>query len=146
VPCGPPSERQPDRLLEEPLDLGEELGAVGAERMRWSQDRVISITFPGTISPSFTTGRSAISPTARMPAWGELTIASKLLIPYMPRFDTEKVPPESSGGVIDPSLTLPARARASAAISRRPLRSASKIVGTTSASSAATAMPTFTRE
>ncbi len=56
------------------------------------------------------------------------------MTPNMPRLETVKVPPESSGGVIVPSRTLPARARASVAISRRPLRSASKTVGTTSAS------------
>ena len=64
----------------------------------------------------------------------------------MPRFDTVNVPPESSGGVIEPSLTFPASVRASVAISRSPFLSASKTVGTTSASCAATATPTLTRE
>jgi len=36
----------------------------------------------------------------------------------MPRFETVKVAPESSGGVIWPSLTLAARLLASAAISQ----------------------------
>ncbi len=86
------------------------------------------------ISPSRTTGTSSIEPTARMPAWGGLMTAEKLVTPYIPRLDTVKVPPDSSGGVIDPSRTRAASARASVAIWRRPLRSASKTVGTTSAS------------
>ena len=60
------------------------------------------------ISPSLTTGRSSIAPTARIAAWGELMIAAKERIPNMPRFETVKVPPESSGGVILPSRTLAA--------------------------------------
>ena len=64
----------------------------------------------------------------------------------MPRLETVKVPPESSGGVIVCSRTRAASARDSVAIWRRPLRSASKTVGTTSASRAATAIPTLTRE
>ena len=75
-----------------------------------------------------------IAPTARIAACGGLITAEKLSIPYIPRLETVKVAPESSGGVIDPSRTRSARARASAAISRSPLRSASKTVGTTSAS------------
>ena len=72
--------------------------------------------------------------------------AAKFEIPNIPRFETVKVPPESSGGVIVPSRTRSARARVSVAVWRRPLVSASKTVGTTSASRAATATPTFTRE
>ena len=64
----------------------------------------------------------------------------------MPRFETVKVPPESSGGVIWPSRTRWASALVSAEIWRRPFRSASKTVGTTSASCAATATPTLTLE
>ena len=64
----------------------------------------------------------------------------------MPRLETVKVAPESSGGVIVRSRTRSASARASVAIWRRPFLSASKIVGTTSASAAATAIPTLTRE
>ena len=69
----------------------------------------------------------------------------KLVIPYMPRLDTVKVPPESSGGAIVPSRTLPASSRVARAISPSDLRSASKTVGTMSASWAATATPTLTR-
>ena len=75
-----------------------------------------------------------------------LITASNSSIPNIPRLETVKVPPESSGGVTEPSRTLAATARVSAAICRRPFLSASKIVGTTSASSAATATPTLTRE
>ena len=72
-------------------------------------------------------------------------MATNSRTPYMPRFETVNVPPESSGGVTDPSRTRAASARVSAAISRSVLRSASNTVGTTSASCAATATPTFTR-
>ena len=72
--------------------------------------------------------------------------AWKLVTPNMPRFETVNVPPPSSGGVTTPARTRSASARDSRAISETALRSASKMVGTTSASSAATATPTFTRE
>ena len=55
------------------------------------------------------------------------------------------VAPESSGGVIVLSRTFSASARVSREIWPSDLRSASNTVGTTSASSAATATPTFTR-
>ena len=54
-------------------------------------------------------------------------------MPNMPRFETVKVPPDSSGGVIFPSRTFSASSRDRAAMSPRDLVSASKIVGTTSA-------------
>ena len=73
-------------------------------------------------------------------------MAVKLVMPYMPRFETVNVPPPSWGGVIVPSRTLAARARVSRAISPRALVSASNTVGTTSASWAATATPTLMRE
>ena len=73
-------------------------------------------------------------------------IAVKLRMPNMPRFETVKVPPPSSGGVIDPSRTRSISARVSRAISPRAFVSASNTVGTTSAPSAATATPTLTRE
>ncbi len=63
----------------------------------------------------------------------------------MPRFETVNVAPDSSGGVIVLSRTFSATARASRAIWPSDLRSASKTVGTTSASCAATATPTLTR-
>ena len=79
-------------------------------------------------------------------ACGGLMIAVNELIPNMPRFETVKVPPPSSGGVIVPARTRSASARVSRAISPSAFVSASNTVGTTSASSAATATPTFTRE
>ena len=45
-----------------------------------------------TISPSWTTGRGVISPTARIAACGGLITATKRLIPYMPRLETVNVP------------------------------------------------------
>src|ERR1700761_7229422 len=114
--------------------------------MRWSQAIVAFISWAGTISPLRTAGASRIAPTERIAAWPMLITASKDSIPYMPRLETVKVPPESSGGVPEPSRTLAATVRTSSAICRRPFLSASKTVGTTSASSAATATPTLTRE
>ena len=46
--------------------------------------------------------------------------AEKLVTPNIPRLDTVKVPPDSSGGVIVPSRTRAASARVSVAMSRRP--------------------------
>ena len=70
----------------------------------------------------------------RIAACGGLITAVNASTPYMPRFETVNVPPETSGGVILPARTFSAAARASRAICPRDLRSASKIVGTTSAS------------
>jgi hypothetical protein len=56
------------------------------------------------------------------------------------------VPPLTSGGVILPSRTFSASSRAEREISPSDFWSASNTVGTTSASCAATAIPTFTRE
>ncbi len=44
-------------------------------------------------APSLTTGRCSPAPTAKIAPWGGLMIAEKLLIPYMPRLEIEKVPP-----------------------------------------------------
>ena len=71
--------------------------------------------------------------------------AEKLSIPNIPRFETVNVAPDSSAGVIEPSRARAAKVRAARAISATGLASASKIVGTSSVSSAATATPTFTR-
>ena len=71
-------------------------------------------------------------------------IAVKCSIPYMPRFDTVNVPPDSSGGVTVLSRTFSITARASREIWPSDLRSASKTVGTTRASMAATATPMLT--
>src|SRR5215210_8039188 len=49
-------------------------------------------------SPSRTTGRGVISPTARIAACGGLITAVKRLIPNIPRLETLNVPDESSGG------------------------------------------------
>jgi len=103
------------------------------------------MTWPGTISPSRTTGCSVIAPTARIAACGGLMTAVKWVTPYMPRLETVKVPPPSSGGRIELSRTRSARARVVRAISPSDLVSASKTVGTTRASWPATATPTFTR-
>ena len=97
-------------------------------------------------SPSRTTGFGFIAPTPRIAACGGLITGTMRSMPYMPRLETVNVPAESSGGVILPSRTFSASARVSRAISPSDLRSASKIVGTTSASWPATATPTLTRE
>ena len=98
------------------------------------------------LPPSSTTGRLRRDPTASSAACGGLITAVKLSIPYMPRFETVNVPPESSGGVIFPSRTFCASACTVREISPSDFLSASKTVGTTSAPFAATATPTFTRE
>jgi hypothetical protein len=114
--------------------------------MRWSHTRVSTIWSRATILPlSSTTGLFSSLPTVRMAACGGLMIAVNCSMPNMPRFDTVNVPPDSSGGVTVLSLTLPITSRASRAIWPSDFWSASKTVGTTSASIAATAIPTFTR-
>jgi hypothetical protein len=107
---------------------------------------VSAMTWPTTISPSRTTGVASSDPTARIAACGGLITAVKPLMPNMPRFETVKVPADSSGGVIAPARARSASARLSRAIWPRDLRSASKTVGTMRASWPATATPTLTRE
>ena len=85
----------------------EELGAVGAVQDPVVAARLSGIRCAVVISPSRTTGRSTIDPTARIAAWGGLITAEKLVMPYIPRFETVNVPPESSGG--DRSLAHPLR-------------------------------------
>src|SRR3954447_23730365 len=96
--------------------------------------------------PSSTTALLRSDPTASSAACGGLITAVKLSIPYMPRFETVNVPPDSSGGVICASRTFVASACTVREISPSDFLSASKTVGTTSASLAAPATPTFTRE
>ena len=91
-------------------------------------------------------GRGLTAPTARVAAWGGLITALKESMPYIPRFDTVKVPPASSGGSIVWPRTFAISSLERRAISPRERSSASKSVGTTSASPAATTIPTFTRE
>ena len=127
-------EQQRERLFEQLADAGEEARGVGAvEDAVVARERRRHPRRATTRSPS-TTARGSTAPTARIAACGGLMTASKLSIPNMPRFETVNVPPESSGGVIGPSRTRSASARASRAISPSGLRSASNTVGTTSAS------------
>ena len=139
-------QRQRERVLEPLADAAEELGGVGAvEDAVVAGERELHDRADVT-SPSRTTGRGVISPTARIAACGGLITAVKRLMPNMPRFETLNVPEDSSGGVILPARTRSASARASRLISPSDLESASNIVGTMSASWPATAMPTLTRE
>src|SRR3954468_14155652 len=116
-------------------------------RMRWSQTSVAGIMSRATIlPPSSTTAFFLRAPTASSAACGGLITALKRSIPYMPRFETVNVPPDSSGGVILLSRTLVASDWTVREISPSDFLSASNTVGTTSASLAATATPTFTRE
>ena len=134
-----------ERILEALADAAEELGGVRAVEDPWSQASVRRMMLRTASSPSWTTGVGPMAPTARIAAWGGLMTAVKLWIPNMPRFDTVKVPEESSGGVIAPARTRSASARVSLAIWPSDFLSASNTVGTTSASWPATATPTFTR-
>ena len=93
---------------------------------------------------SCTTGFFSILPTARMPASGLLMIAVKLSISNIPRLLMVKVPPDSSSGFSLFSLVRAARSLLIQAISGRVIRSASRITGTRSPLSVATAIPMFT--
>ena len=96
---------------------------------RWSQVSVQVMTVATAISPSRTTTFCSPAPTARIAAWGGLTIEVKWLTPYMPRLETEKLPPWYSSGFSLPSRARPASSFISLAICARPLLSASKIIG-----------------
>src|SRR5215468_4454271 len=60
---------------------------------RWSQDSVALIICAASTLPLRTTARSSLAPTARMVDCGGLMTAVKWLMPYMPRLETELVPP-----------------------------------------------------
>ena len=63
---------------------------------RWSTESVQRMTVATARAPSTTTGCCRAAPTARMPDCGGLMIAENSSVPYMPRLETEKVPPSSS--------------------------------------------------
>ena len=76
--------------------------------MRWSQASVTPIMSRTTTRRVVrsTTGFGSSAPTASSAAWGGLITPEKLDTPYMPRFETVNVPPDSSGGVMLPSRTF----------------------------------------
>jgi len=71
---------------------------------------------------SFTTTSLKAPPTAKIQAYGGLTIAEKLLTPNIPKFETVNVPPLSSSGLSLLSLALPAISFTSVVIYSSPLR------------------------
>jgi CubicO group peptidase (beta-lactamase class C family) len=76
---------------------------------RWSTDRVQRMTVPRVTAPSAATGCCFAAPTAMMPDCGGLMIAENSSVPYMPRFETENVPPSSSSWRSRRSRARPAR-------------------------------------
>src|SRR5690242_19259786 len=113
-------------------------------RARWSQERVSTIVGCTAGLPSTGITRSVMRPTARIAAWGGLTMALNASTPYMPRLLIVKTPPWISAGRSLPACARATRSSRRAAISLRPRVSARWITGTTSPSSSATAKPTLT--
>src|SRR6185437_12167021 len=70
--------------------------AAAPSTARWSTVRVIVIIGLATSSPSRTTGRSSVAPTARIAACGGLSTAVNCSTPNMPRFEIVNVPPSRS--------------------------------------------------
>src|SRR5476649_2376760 len=95
-----------------------------------------------SILPSLTMARSSPTPTAMMQLCGGLMMEVKLLIPNMPRLETEKPPPSYSLGLSFLSLARPARSFTSLEISTRPLVSHLNTMGVIRPEGMATAMPT----
>src|ERR1043165_673961 len=88
------------RVLDQPLERADQFGTERA-------DIVALIICAASILPSRTTARSSPAPTARIVDCGGLITAVKSLMPYMPKLDTDDVPPWYSCG-----LSLRPRARA----------------------------------
>ena len=107
---------------------------------RWSIERVQRITVATVTAPSVTTGCCFAAPTARRPDCGGLMIPENSRVPYMPRFETESVPPSSSSCRSRRSLARPARSCDSLAISDRRFPSTPRSTGVTSPPSVATAI------
>ena len=114
--------------------------------MRWSQTSVSVIASRATTRPrSSTAGFFSSAPTASSAACGGLMIAVKRSMPYMPRFETVKVPPDTSGGVILRSRTFSiSGARLARDLAERLLVGVEDRGHHERASSAATATPTLT--
>ena len=91
-----------------------------------------------------TTGWRVASPAARIAAWSGVIIAVNCPMPYIRRLLMEKVAQESLSGVSLRARARAVRSCASRAISVSVLRSASRMTGTMSPSSMATATPMLT--
>ena len=81
---------------------------------RWSNVRLSCSIGRTAAAPSTGTMRSAMRPTARIPACGALTIASNESTPNIPRFEIVNVPPLTSAG-----RSSPARAAATSRLAPR---------------------------
>src|SRR5215472_2925016 len=93
-------------------------------------------------SPSTTMGLSTIRPTPRMAHCGGFTIGVKESAPNAPRLEMVNVPPSTSSRLSVPFWAFVASSARSPAISRSGRQCASRITGTISPSSRATATPT----
>ena len=111
---------------------------------RWSQERVTRMRRPTARCPFTTTGFSTMAPTARIAPSGGLMMAENSSTGNMPRFDTEKVAPDSSCPRSFRARVRSTRSRASVAIWKMDFWSQSRRTGVISPSSRATAIPTWT--
>src|SRR6266511_4320124 len=117
--------------------------AVAPSTERWSTVSVRSILGWISSSPSSTTARSSIAPTARMPACGGLSTAVKRSTPYMPRLEIVKVPFSRSSALSFPPRVRSTTSARATAISSIVFVSQDWMPGTTSPCGTATAMPMF---
>ena len=95
----------------------------------------------GTICPLRTTARCSPVPTARIDDCGGLITAVKSLMPYMPRLDTDEVPPWYSFGFSFLALARAARSFISLEIADSDLVSALRMIGVIRPNGSATATP-----
>src|SRR5215472_6219879 len=108
---------------------------------RWSNVSDNHIVARTCISPSTTRGFWTIRPTPRMAHCGGFTIGVKESAPNAPRLEMVNVPPSTSFRLRVPSCAFVASWARSLAISRSGRQCASRMTGTISPSSRATATP-----
>src|SRR5829696_498791 len=125
------------------LTVARNSDAVAPSTERWSMVSVMSMRGWISKSPSRTTARSSIAPTARMPACGGLRTAVKRSTPYMPRLEIVNVPPSRSSARSLPSRVRETMSARAAAISGIVSCSQPGITGTARPCGIATAMPMF---
>ena len=112
---------------------------------RWSHEIVSAIRRPTPSPSSVTTGTRRTEPTARIAPSGGLMMAENSATSNMPRFEIEKVAPDSSLARSFRTRARSARSRASTAICVSDLAWQSRSTGVMSPSSSATAIPMWAR-
>ncbi len=136
----PRLDERAERVFHPGGEGGEPAGGEGAVDSAVVDRQVQRITVATASAPPATTGCCLAAPTARIPDCGGLMIAENSTVPYMPRFETAKVPPSSSCCSSFLSLARCARAADSRAIADSFLPSTPRSTGVTSPVPVATAI------